>query len=72
MYHQKVEICGVNTAQLKVLSEEEKRLVHLYRRSRTLPESHRKALHKTLELVVLMYLELAGESRARRKKGDKK
>lgn len=60
---------GTDTSEL---SEEEKRLVHLYRRSRTLPEPQRMALHKTLESVVLMYLELAGESRTRRKKGDKK
>lgn len=61
---------GSDTSEL---SEEEKRLVHLYRRARTLPEAQRKALHKTLESVVTMYLECAPqESSGRRGKGGRK
>ncbi|MBQ8719726.1 MAG: hypothetical protein IJY65_01705 [Clostridia bacterium] len=56
---------GSDTSEL---SEEEKHLVHLYRRSRTLPEAQRAALRKTLESVVLMYLELAGERGTTRRK----
>lgn len=39
------------------LSEAELHLLHLYRRSRTLPKAQREALAKTLESVIVLYLE---------------
>lgn len=61
---------GKDTSEL---SEEERHLVHLYRRSRTLPEAQRAALRKTLESVVSMYLECAPqESAGRRGRGGRK
>lgn len=39
------------------LSEAELHLLHLYRRSRTLPKVQREALAKTLESVITLYLE---------------
>ena len=39
------------------LSEAELHLLHLYRRSRTLPKPQREALAKTLESVITLYLE---------------
>ena len=39
------------------LSEAELHLLHLYRRSRTLPKAQREALAKSLESVIMLYLE---------------
>ena len=61
---------GVNVTELldvplsgdsSELSEEEMHLVHLYRKSRTLPASMRGALVKTLETTINLYLESAKE-----------
>ena len=59
---------GVNVTELldmplsgdsSELSEEEMHLVHLYRRSRTLPAPMRAALVKTLETTVNLYVDSA-------------
>ena len=51
MYRNKVEICGINTSELKVLSEEEK--TELLRRARTGDEGARKDLiYGNLRLVL--------------------
>lgn len=61
---------GVNVTELldmplsgdsSELSEEEMHLVHLYRKSRTLPTSMRGALVKTLETTINLYVESAKE-----------
>ena len=61
---------GVNVTELldmplsgdsSELSEEEMHLVHLYRKSRTLPMSMRGALVKTLETTINLYVESAKE-----------
>ena len=43
------------------LSEEELRLLHLYRRSRTLPQKMRTALRETLEVTINLYISTATE-----------
>ncbi len=43
------------------LSEEELRLLHLYRRSRTLPQKMRTALRETLETTINLYISTATE-----------
>lgn len=59
---------GVNVTELlhtplsgdsSELSEEEMHLVHLYRRSRTLPAPMRSALVKTLETTINLYVDSA-------------
>lgn len=61
---------GVNVGELldiplrrdtSELSEEELHLLHLYRRSRTLPQKMRTALRQTLETTINLYIETAGE-----------
>jgi len=55
------------------LSEEELRLLHLYRRSRTMPQKLRTALGETLENVINLYIKTAAEMKAKnRKDRDKK
>ncbi len=50
------------------LSEEELHLLHLYRRSRTLPQKMRAALRETLEMTINLYIESASELKAKVKK----
>ena len=55
------------------LSEDELRLLHLYRRSRTLPEKMRHALGETLEKTITLYISSYQELKANaRKKANKK
>lgn len=55
------------------LSEDELRLLHLYRRSRTLPEKMRHALGETLEKTITLYISSYNEIKANaRKKASKK
>lgn len=59
MYRYKVEICGINTSELKVLSEEEKN--ELLRRARTGDETARKDLiYGNLRLVLSIIQRFSG------------
>ena len=71
------EAFGVNVGELldmplrkdtSELSEEELHLLHLYRRSRTLPKELRSALKDTLENVINLYLTSAEELKQKNKK----
>ena len=55
------------------LSEDELRLLHLYRRSRTLPEKMRHALGETLEKTITLYISSYNEikNNTRKKPGRK-
>ena len=48
------------------LSEEELRLLHLYRRSRTLPQKMRSALRETLETTINLYISTATELKTKK------
>ena len=73
---------GVNVGELldmplrrdtSELSEDELRLLHLYRRSRTLPQKMRAALKETLEVTINLYISTASELKAKgaaRKKSE--
>lgn len=50
------------------LSEEELHLLHLYRKSRTMPQKLRSALRETLENTIELYIKSASELRAQNKK----
>jgi transcriptional regulator with XRE-family HTH domain len=75
---------GVNVGELldmplrrdtSELSEDELRLLHLYRRSRTLPQKMRAALKETLEVTINLYISTASELKAKgasRKKSEQK
>lgn len=55
------------------LSEEELHLLHLYRRSRTMPEKMRHALRETLETTITLYISSYQDVKANaRKKAAKK
>ena len=56
------------------LSEEELHLLHLYRRSRTMPPKLRSALRETLENVISLYIKSASEINANKRRAfqDKK
>ena len=55
------------------LSEDELRLLHLYRKSRTLPEKMRHALGETLEKTITLYISSYNEIKANaRKKASKR
>ena len=57
------------------LSEEELRLLHLYRKSRTLPQKMRTALRETLETTINLYIATASELKTKssvRKKNEPK
>ena len=59
------------------LSEEELHLLHLYRRSRTMPEKMRAALRETLEKTITLYInsytevKASAAKKARKKPTDK-
>lgn len=50
------------------LSEEELHLLHLYRKSRTMPQKLRVALRETLENVINLYINSANEIKAKNKR----
>lgn len=50
------------------LSEEELHLLHLYRKSRTLPVKLREALRENLEATITLYIKSVGELKAKNKK----
>ena len=50
------------------LSEEELHLLHLYRKSRTLPSKLREALRENLENTITLYIKSVGELKAKNKK----
>lgn len=58
MFHVSMsELLGLTDGEVTAdLSEEEWRLVHLYRRARVLPKEQRAALWETLSSVVTLYL----------------
>ena len=68
------EVFGVNALELldmplrrdtSELSEEELHLLHLYRRSRTLPQKMRTALRETLESTIKLYIDTATELKSK-------
>lgn len=50
------------------LSEEELHLLHLYRKSRTLPQKMRTSLRETLEMTINLYITSANEIKKEKKK----
>ena len=50
------------------LSEEELHLLHLYRKSRTLPTKLREALRENLESTITLYIKSVGELKSKTKK----
>lgn len=54
------------------LSEEELHLLHLYRRSRTMPPKLRAALRETLENVINLYIRSSAEIKASKREKKKK
>ena len=68
------EAFGVNALELldmplrrdtSELSEEELHLLHLYRRSRAMPQRMRTALRETLESTIKLYLTAASEQKGK-------
>ena len=53
------------------LSEDELHLLHLYRKSRTMPEKLRTALRETLENTINLYIRSASELKSKNKKQTK-
>ncbi len=53
------------------LSDDELHLLHLYRKSRTMPQKLRVALRETLENVISLYIKSASEVKAKGKKNSK-
>ena len=51
------------------LSEEELHLLHLYRRSRSMPEKMRHALRETLEKTITLYISTYTELKAKKPRG---
>lgn len=71
------EVFKVNVGELLLLplrkdtselSEDELHLLHLYRKSRVLPQKLRDALSTTLEDVITLYITTAGEIKTKKKK----
>lgn len=54
------------------LSEDELHLLHLYRRSRTMPPKMRAALRETMESLITLYIKSASEDKARKREKKKK
>lgn len=50
------------------LSDDELHMLHLYRKSRTMPEKMRHALRDTLEKTIEMYIDAYAEIKAKQKK----
>ena len=53
------------------LSEDELHLLHLYRKSRTMPQKLRVALRETLENVITLYIKSSNEIKAKNRKNSK-
>ena len=53
------------------LSEDELHLLHLYRKSRTMPQKLRVALRETLENVITLYIKSSNEIKAKNRKNHK-
>ena len=53
------------------LSEDELHLLHLYRRSRTMPPKMRAALRETMESLIALYIKSASEEKARKREKKK-
>lgn len=71
------EVFKVNVGELLLLplrkdtselSEDELHLLHLYRKSRVLPQKLRDALNTTLEDVITLYITTAGEIKTKKRK----
>ena len=71
---------GVNVGELmdiplrkdtSELSEEELHLLHLYRKSRLMPQKMREALRETIETTIKLYLTAAQEQKIQKKKSTK-
>ncbi|MBR5140829.1 MAG: hypothetical protein IKV16_07220 [Clostridia bacterium] len=54
------------------LSEDELHILHLYRRSRTMPPKMRAALKETIENLITLYIKSASELKAQKKEKKKK
>ena len=54
------------------LSDEELHLLHLYRKSRTMPPKLRTALRETLEVTIDLYIKSANELKSEKKGAKKK
>ncbi len=54
------------------LSEEELHLLHLYRKSRVVPEKMRHALRETLEKTIELYISSYAELKQKKPRGTKK
>lgn len=58
-------------ADTSELSEEELHLLHLYRKSRTMPQKLRVALRDTLENVINLYIKSSNEIKSKQRKSNK-
>ena len=54
------------------LSEDELHLLHLYRRSRTMPPKMRAALRETMENLITLYIKSASEVKAAKREKKRK
>ncbi len=54
------------------LSEEELHLLHLYRRSRSLPEKMRHALRETLEMTITLYISSYSDIKNKKPRGTRR
>ena len=54
------------------LSEDELHILHLYRRSRTMPPKMRAALKETIENLITLYIKSASELKAQKRERKKK
>ena len=54
------------------LSEDELHLLHLYRRSRTMPPKMRAALRETMENLITLYIKSASELKVQKREKKKK
>ena len=54
------------------LSDDEVHLLHLYRRSRTMPQKMREALRETLEVTINLYITAATETKSAKKRAASK
>ena len=54
------------------LSEDELHLLHLYRRSRTMPPKMRAALRETMESLITLYIKSASELKSKKREKKKK
>ena len=54
------------------LSEDELHLLHLYRRSRTMPPKMRAALRETMESLISLYIKSASEQKSKKREKSEK